>query len=188
VARRRAAEVEKQLDRLKAVFKDRIGVFREACALLFGYRCAAPRLQGPRLLLLLLQRPGQARPGRMPRAVGNARSSAARLRARMAVRAADRWPCSLRAPRRVDMTSEASGAKDPAAATTSISLHPLAGGRSSEAVLQFRLSKAKGIRLVPTPYSEGLRQQVDTFLSKYKSVPAFTANLTMELFNQATQG
>ncbi len=172
VARRRAAEVEKQLDRLKAVFKDRIGVFREACALLFGYRCAPA--QGPCALLRRGQLRAPAPAGAQQRAgadgapLGPARPPAAR--------------------RRVDMTSEATSARDPAAATTSISLHPLMESRSSEAVLQFRLSKAKGIRLVPTPYSEGLRQQVDTFLSKYKSVPAFTANLTMELFNQSTQG
>ena len=76
------------------------------------------------------------------------------------------------------------------AASTIISLHPLLETRSrgSEAVLSFKLSKAKGIRLVPTPYSEGLGRQVDAFLAKCKCVPAFTANLTMELFNQSTQG
>jgi hypothetical protein len=87
------------------------------------------------------------------------------------------------------MTSEPSSSQDPSAASTIISLHPLLETRSrgSEAVLSFKLSKAKGIRLVPTPYSDSLRKQVETFLSKYKSVPAFTANLTMELFNQGTQ-
>lgn len=38
VAERRVREAEKRLQRLQEVFKDRIGAFKEACAVLFGYR------------------------------------------------------------------------------------------------------------------------------------------------------
>ena len=41
---------------------------------------------------------------------------------------------------------------------------------------------------MPTPYATRHRVEVSTFLERYRSIPAFTANLTMELFNARTQG
>ncbi|UPR00652.1 mitotic spindle checkpoint protein MAD1 [Chloropicon primus] len=41
--------------------------------------------------------------------------------------------------------------------------------------------------LVPTEYSETMQREVDTFIGRYKTIPAFTANLTMDIFNKQTQ-
>ena len=41
--------------------------------------------------------------------------------------------------------------------------------------------------LEPTEYSESMQREVDTFIGRYKTIPAFTANLTMDVFNKQTQ-
>jgi len=37
------------------------------------------------------------------------------------------------------------------------------------------------------PRSNRLAREVETFIDRFRSVPAFTANLTMELFQKQTQ-
>lgn len=37
------------------------------------------------------------------------------------------------------------------------------------------------------PCSNRLSREVETFIDRFRSVPAFTANLTMELFQKQTQ-
>lgn len=86
----------------------------------------------------------------------------------------------------MDMTVEATAsAKDAASAAATIALRPHRG--EGDSVLMFRLAAGKGPELLPTPFSDRLRREVDTFVSKFRSVPALTANLTMELFNKQTQ-
>lgn len=44
------------------------------------------------------------------------------------------------------------------------------------------------MELVPTPYTQGrLAREVDTFVVRFRCIPALTANLTMESFQKATQ-
>lgn len=57
------------------------------------------------------------------------------------------------------------------------------------AELLFHMQRDGRMVLVPTPYSsQRLAREVDTFITRFKSIPAFTANLTMETFQRHTQG
>jgi hypothetical protein len=56
------------------------------------------------------------------------------------------------------------------------------------AELVFRMRRDGGLLLVPTPYSAGMAREVETFIERFRSTAAFTANLTMELFQRQTQG
>ncbi|KDD76709.1 hypothetical protein H632_c131p0, partial [Helicosporidium sp. ATCC 50920] len=82
---------------------------------------------------------------------------------------------------RVDMAVEGGGGS-----RAEVRLKPhLAADAADE--LRFRVEGA-GVELLPTPYSEReLRLEQETFLKKFGSVPAFTANLTMELFQRQTR-
>jgi hypothetical protein len=42
--------------------------------------------------------------------------------------------------------------------------------------------------LIKTPTSQKLKQDVDMLIGKFNSIPGFTANLTMTLFQAATGG
>ncbi|KAG1666520.1 hypothetical protein FOA52_014417 [Chlamydomonas sp. UWO 241] len=108
---------------------------------------------------------------------------------------------------RVDMTSEATSARDAANAPTTFSLKPhhtddanmllvfrcvllaLLPHHTDDAnmLLVFRYTKAGGMQLVPNKYSERMGREVDTFIHKFKCIPAFTSNLTMENFQKQTQ-
>ena len=78
---------------------------------------------------------------------------------------------------RIDMTTSDGGAK--------FLLRPMHEEKES-LFLSFALSDGKA-ELVPTEYSETMQREVDTFIGRYKTVPAFTANLTMDIFNKQTQ-
>ncbi len=44
------------------------------------------------------------------------------------------------------------------------------------------------MRLVPTPFTtQRLAREIDTFVTRFKCIPALTANLTMENFQRQTQ-
>ena len=43
------------------------------------------------------------------------------------------------------------------------------------------------MELVPNVYSAKWSREVDTFISKFRCIPAFTANLTIENFQKQTQ-
>ena len=49
-----------------------------------------------------------------------------------------------------------------------------------------RYTKARGMELVPNAHSAKMAREVSTFVSKFKCIPAFTANLTMENFQKQT--
>lgn len=54
--------------------------------------------------------------------------------------------------------------------------------------LMFRLLRDGRMVLVPTDFSSSqLAREVETFIDRFKSIPAFTANLTMEYFQKQTQ-
>lgn len=53
--------------------------------------------------------------------------------------------------------------------------------------LVFSYVPGHGMDIVETPYSRSMRMEVDTFLRKFSSIPAFLSNHTMEAFNSATQ-
>lgn len=40
---------------------------------------------------------------------------------------------------------------------------------------------------VPTDFSRRHQKEVDMFVTRFRSIPAFTANLTMEMFQKETQ-
>lgn len=52
-----------------------------------------------------------------------------------------------------------------------------------------RFTQSGGMEILETPFTaEPSRQrEVQTFVHKFRSIPAFTANLTMELFQKQTQ-
>ena len=55
------------------------------------------------------------------------------------------------------------------------------------AQLLFKLSN-EGMKLLPNEYvTRRLKKETETFIDRYKSIPAFTANLTMDNFQQQTQ-
>ncbi|XP_015922243.1 mitotic spindle assembly checkpoint protein MAD1 [Parasteatoda tepidariorum] len=56
---------------------------------------------------------------------------------------------------------------------------------SRDDYLLFKVN-AQGILLIETEYSKQLTEQMQLYLHKFDSFPAFLANLTMELFNQQT--
>ncbi len=45
------------------------------------------------------------------------------------------------------------------------------------------------MEMLDTPFTTqpSRQQEVQTFIGKFRSIPAFTANLTMELFQKQTQ-
>lgn len=124
--RRQVHDADKAMARLKAVFKERITVFREACYSLFGYR--------------------------------------------------------------VDMTAEATAAAEAADAPTTFTLKPQHADDPG-AVLVFRSSSGgTHMELVPNAFTSGrCAREADTFIRKFSSIPAFTANLTMDNFQKQTQ-
>lgn len=83
---------------------------------------------------------------------------------------------------RIDMTTEAANNKS----VTTFILRPMHEEQES-LYLAFRYNKSGQAELVPTTYSETMQREVDTFIGRYKSIPAFTANLTMDIFNKQTQ-
>lgn len=53
--------------------------------------------------------------------------------------------------------------------------------------LVFRMLRDNRLVLVPTDFSGTLQREVETFIDRFRSIPAFTANLTMEYFQKQTQ-
>ncbi|EFN59200.1 hypothetical protein CHLNCDRAFT_138125, partial [Chlorella variabilis] len=54
--------------------------------------------------------------------------------------------------------------------------------------LVFRMLRDNRMVLVPTELSGRLQREVETFIDRFRSIPAFTANLTMDCFQKQTQG
>ena len=56
------------------------------------------------------------------------------------------------------------------------------------AQLLFKLTKEGRMKLLPNEYvTKRLKKETETFIDRYKSIPAFTANLTLDNFQQQTQ-
>ncbi|KAL4431158.1 hypothetical protein ABPG75_006414 [Micractinium tetrahymenae] len=53
--------------------------------------------------------------------------------------------------------------------------------------LVFRMLRDNRMVLVPTELSGRLQREVETFIDRFRSIPAFTANLTMDYFQKQTQ-
>uniref|UniRef100_A0A061R603 Mitotic spindle assembly checkpoint protein MAD1 n=3 Tax=Tetraselmis sp. GSL018 TaxID=582737 RepID=A0A061R603_9CHLO len=86
------------------------------------------------------------------------------------------------------MASEASSRGAGTGAATSFVLRP-AKADSKDDHLVFRFTQAGGMEIQETPFTAqpSRQQEVQTFIAKFRSIPAFTANLTMELFQKQTQ-
>ena len=114
-------ELEKRESRYKAVFRESITTFREACRLIFGF---SVDMAGERFT----------------------------LRSMFATRADETLVVRV------------------------------ARGGDGDGPLEASLE--------PSSYTQrpDMTRQVETFIGRCRSVPAFTANLTMELFNQQTLG
>jgi len=83
---------------------------------------------------------------------------------------------------RIDMTADTVGNKS----STTFMLKPMHVAEDSS-YLAFKYAKSGQVEHVPTPYSESLQREVDMFIGRYKSIPAFTSNLTMDIFQTQTQ-
>lgn len=69
-------------------------------------------------------------------------------------------------------------------ATYRLSAEYLQGG---DARTQLRFASKpnnSGLKLLPSPYTEKLKQEVATYIDRFRSIPAFLANLTMENFQK----
>ena len=63
-----------------------------------------------------------------------------------------------------------------------------AQGGDEKMQLMFALKpKSGGMQLLPTRYTERLKQEVETYIGRFRSIPAFLANLTMENFQKSSQ-
>ncbi|KAK9839177.1 hypothetical protein WJX74_010992 [Apatococcus lobatus] len=90
-----------------------------------------------------------------------------------------REACYLLFGYRVDFAAEAASVSTSGAST--ITLKPQRS-TSKRAEFVFRMSKSKEITLLPNDFTrQHLSKEVQTFLFGYKSVPAFTANYTMDM-------
>lgn len=56
---------------------------------------------------------------------------------------------------------------------------------ASHMVLSFSYTPEAGVALQPGGFPPQLAKEVETFIQKFGSVPAFTANRTMELFQMS---
>ena len=58
--------------------------------------------------------------------------------------------------------------------------------KDSSECMVFNYVPGHGLEMLPNPYSKSMQMEVDTFINKFRSIPAFLANHTMEAFNAAT--
>ena len=58
----------------------------------------------------------------------------------------------------------------------------------SEEEIRFRFTAGEGVEMLPLEYSSSkeLELNIKTFVHQFKCIPAFTANLTIEMFNKTT--
>jgi len=105
--------------------------------------------------------------------------------------AAFREACYVLFGYRVEMTSEpgGGGAEGGAEPAVVFSLRPRHSD-TARSTLTFRFKppyKPRDMEMIPSDFSRRHQTEVDTFVGRFKSISAFTANLTMELFQQQTQ-
>jgi hypothetical protein len=87
------------------------------------------------------------------------------------------------------MVSEARAVQAGVRAPATFTLRPhQAGGGDADDFLQFRASPGGAMALLPTPLSARMQRDVDTFIGRFRSIPALTANLTMDIFQRTTHG
>lgn len=53
--------------------------------------------------------------------------------------------------------------------------------------LVFQSSSKGEMMLLATEFSSQLADQIETYLTRYNSIPAFLSSITLELFNRETQ-
>ncbi|CAL8462910.1 g2444 [Coccomyxa elongata] len=86
---------------------------------------------------------------------------------------------------RVDMASQATQSGGPP--PTTFVLKPQHAD-DPHAQLLFKMDPDGGMALLPNEFTtKHLDREVETFITRFKSIPAFTANLTMEMFQKQTQ-
>lgn len=83
---------------------------------------------------------------------------------------------------RVEMTSDPSAREKRA----EFVLRPIQATDPS-AQLRFQMLRDGRLIIIPTDYSRQLAREVEIYIDRFHSIPALTANLTMELFQQQTQ-
>ena len=54
-------------------------------------------------------------------------------------------------------------------------------------LLVFQSSSKGEMMLLATDFSSQLADQIETYLSRFNSIPAFLSSITLELFNRQTQ-
>ena len=60
-------------------------------------------------------------------------------------------------------------------------------GLLSMLTLVFQSSSKGEMMLLATEFSSQLADQIETYLTRYNSIPAFLSSITLELFNRQTQ-
>ncbi len=97
-----------------------------------------------------------------------------------------REACYLLFGYRVEFAAEAASVSS--SGTSTIILKPQRSD-SKRAEFIFKMSKSqKEVHLTPSDFTrQHLKTEVQTFLDRYKSAPAFLANYTMEMFQKDTQ-
>lgn len=86
----------------------------------------------------------------------------------------------------IEMAAKATSTAHSAAAPTVYTLTPSGGDANTQ--LKFAsLANNSGLKLLPSPYLDKLKQEVETFIGRFRSIPAFLANLTMEHFQKDTR-
>ena len=93
-----------------------------------------------------------------------------------------REACYLLFGYRIDFAADAASVSSSGAST--ITLKPQRS-TSKKAQFVFRMSKSKDITLLPNDFTrQHLSKEIQTFLDGYKSVPAFTANYTLDMYQK----
>ncbi len=184
--RAQIVDIEKREKRLKEVFNAQIVSFREAVFFLFGYRvdmaskAISTTKAGSAPTTFVLTPPVGAPADRLlhvlsenPRYTttlhGTNCALHGKLQRTLQSLVRGQWVELLQLP-------DAERAAD------------CAQGGDEKMQLMFALKpKSGGMQLLPTPYTERLKQEVETYIGRFRSIPAFLANLTMENFQKSSQ-
>ncbi|KAL3148911.1 hypothetical protein ABBQ32_001779 [Trebouxia sp. C0010 RCD-2024] len=88
----------------------------------------------------------------------------------------------------VDVAAEATAVKSGKAAASAVYTLKPQHADDANARFQFRMNPDQQLILVSNRYVQSqLHKEVETFIVRFKSIPAFTANYTMEQFQKQTQ-
>ncbi len=188
--RHKLGEADKASRRLKEVFKERAAAFREAVYQLFGYRSVAssdnrsvahtPRSPHPATTTTCTPTP---RPPTQHAQGGHGQRGDHCVRGGLSTHHLQPQAATRRQPGRRAALQVREGGHGAARTHAYTPTNQCAHTHCPR-----RFTAEEGMQLVPTPFTSGrLAREVDTFVRRFKCIPALTANLTMESFQKQTQ-